>query len=376
MPTTRWIILAAATCGILVLGVWVALRNHTNSSATRIAAILPLTGPGASFGESSRNALLLAADEINGTANKGPRIDLVIEDGMTDPKSSVTAFNRLYDTKGIRHFITTVSSVSLALAPLADQKKSLLFANASHPLVTDNHQFVLRYSNTAPDEARVLVDFVAQHSPVWHRVYVIAVNDDYGRAYAQELSTRIGGHPEISIVGTEFYDRAATDFRTVTTKALSGTPDVVLLVGFGRSMGLCLRQLREIGYAGPFVASLGFVLTPDAVTAADEAVRGGYVLNFSFVSEAGARAFRDKYRARYGADPTPNAVIDYGTLHLLADGIRAVGNDPALLSSHIRALQQTHLPTGDVTISPQGDILAPVSVAAVPSTGTISLWGD
>lgn len=375
MTKRRWIAIAAVLGVALLVGLWLATRNSSQTSSNRIGAILPLTGPGAPFGESSRNALLLAAEEIN-AAPDGTRIELLIEDGMTDPRASVTAFNRLHDVQGARLFMTTVSGVSLALAPLADQKECLLFANASHPQVTEGRRFVLRYSNTAPDEARVLLDFVSQRNPAWSRVYVIALNDDYGRAYVQELRVAGVRHPGLNIVGEEFYDRAATDFRTVVTKAIASSPDAVILIGFGRSMGLCLRQLRELGYSGPFVASLGFILTSDAVTAAGEAVRGGHFLNFAFVSEPGARTFRDKYRSRYGTDPAPNAVIDYGTLHLLAQALRAVGNEPSKLVSHLRGLGTAHLPTGDVTISAQGDILAPVRVVPVPSTGAISLWGE
>ena len=375
LPKRNWIALVATLCVALLVGLWFATRNHSQTSSNKVGAILPLTGPGAPFGESSRNALLLAAEEINAVP-EGPRIELLIEDGMTDPRASVTAFNRLHDARGTRLFITTVSSVSLALAPLADQRESLLFANASHPQVTEGRRFALRYSNTASDEARVLLDFVSQHSPASSRLYIIALNDDYGRAYVQELRAAGARHSGISIVGEGFYDRAATDFRTVVTKAIASTPDTVILIGFGRSLGLCLRQLRELGYGGPFVASLGFILTADAVMAAGEAIRGGSFLNFTFVSDPGARIFREKYRTRYGADPVPNAVIDYGTLYLLAQGLRAVGNEPSKLTSYFRGLGRAHLPTGDVTISVQGDIFTPVRVVPVPSTGAISLWGE
>lgn len=355
--------------------IFISLYMRRDSQGIKIGAILPLTGSGASFGESSRNALLLAAEEINAVP-AGPRLKLLVEDGMTDPKASVTAFNRLHDMKGTRLFITSVSSVSLALAPLADQKGSLLFANASHPQVIDGRRLVLRYSNTAIDEAHVLINFISQHNSAWSRIYIIALNDDYGRAYVHELIKAGDLHSKLNYIGKEFYDRTTTDFRTLVTKVIASTPDAVILIGFGRSMGICVRQLRELGYRGPFIASLGFILTSDAITAAGEAIRGGYLLNFTFVSELGARNFRNKYRTRYGIDPTPNAVIDYGTLHLLSQGLKEVGREPSKLVLYFRGLGIAHLPTGDVSISAQGDIIAPVYVIPVPSTGVISLWGE
>ncbi|MGH9878527.1 MAG: ABC transporter substrate-binding protein [Nitrososphaera sp.] len=204
-------------------------------------------------------------------------------------------------------------------------------------------------------------------------LYIIALNDDYGRAYVQELKTAASNR-NITFVGEEFYDRAATDFRTVVTKATTRNPDAIVLIGFGRSMGLCIRQLRELGYTRPFVASLGFILTSDAMVAAGEAMRGGYFLNFTFVSEPGAVRFKEKYRLRYGQDPAPNAVIDYGTIYLLAQGIRALGDDPVRLAPYFRGLVTINLPTGDVSVSPHGDIIAPVRVETVPPAGPITLW--
>jgi ABC-type branched-subunit amino acid transport system substrate-binding protein len=141
-------------------------------------------------------------------------------------------------------------------------------------------------------------------------------------------------------------------------------------------MGLCIRQLRELGYSGPFVASLGFILTDDAIATAGEATRDGFIINFAFASDTGALAFRDRYRRRFGEDPAPNAVIDYGTLYLLSKALAAVGDDPGDLVTYLRQLGQTELPTGMVTISPNGDIVTPVEVVPVPASGPLQLWVD
>ncbi|MGH9991252.1 MAG: ABC transporter substrate-binding protein [Nitrososphaera sp.] len=152
---------------------WLFALDHTSgATTTRIGAILPLTGPGASFGQSSKNALMMATDEINKNLENA-RLELLVEDGMTDPKASVSAFSRLYYAEDTRIFITSISSVSLALAPLVEGKQSLLFANASHPQVTTGRKFVFRYSNTAQDESRVLHDFVSNRTK-WSRLYIVS----------------------------------------------------------------------------------------------------------------------------------------------------------------------------------------------------------
>lgn len=358
-----------------MISIIIQLYSKSQQDTVKIGAILPLTGPGAPFGEASQNAILLALDEINATS-QGPIFEVLIEDGMTDTKSSISAFNRLYDLYDTRLFLTFVSSVSLALGPLADQKEVLLFANASHPQITKDRKFVFRYSNTAKDEVNTLANFINSQTPKWSQIYIIALNDDYGRSYVQEMTNSNLDSTKITIAGVEYYDRLATDFRALATKAIAKVPDAVILIGFGRSMGLCIRQLRELGFDRPFIASLGFVLSKDAVVAAGESCRGGYYLNFTFVSHPGAKEFRRKYRSRYGVDPAPNAAIDYGTVYLLAQGVNAVGNNPNKLASYYHSLGKVDLPTGEVNISNQGDIVAPVKVMAVPQSGAITLWEE
>ncbi|TAK93647.1 MAG: amino acid ABC transporter substrate-binding protein [Verrucomicrobia bacterium] len=366
-------LLAAIVVLLFVACLFQACNRPSQNQEFRIGAVLPLTGPGAPFGESSKNALILAQEELSAHSTNSP-VRVLIEDGMTDARSSVSAFNHLLDVERCRVFITSVSSVSLALAPLADQKSVLLFANASHPDITKDHKFVLRYSNIASQEAGTMIDFIKGQQPPWSNIYLIALNDDYGRAYAQQIAVLVGQQAEFVVKGEEFYDRNTTDFRTIASKAIAANPDAIVLVGFGRSMGLCIRQLRELGYQRPFVASLGFVLNNDAVVAAGDAAKGGFFLNFAFVTQPGAKEFRRRYQDRFGSDPSPNAVIDYGTLYLLAKGINAVGNDPEKLANYFRTLGKAQLPTGEVSISASGDITAPVIVTPISPFGTVNLW--
>ena len=367
------LVVTVIIAGLLLTGVLLYKSRHKNPPGViQIGAVLPLTGPGAPFGASSRNSLLLALDEINESPD-GPRFSLQIEDGMTDVKSSVSAFNRLHDAAGIRHFITTVSSVSLALAPLADQKGVVLFANASHPQVTEGRNFVLRYSPTAGEEAEVVYKFVGDQQRGWKNVYIIALNDDYGRAYEAAVRSAQAKSPGVNFLGSDFYDAKISDFRTVTAKAVSTNPDAILLVGFGRSLGLIIRQLREVGYMKPFVASLGLVATPDAITSAGESIRGGFFVNFDFVNGKAADAFRDKYRKRYGTEANPTALVDYGTLYLIAQAVKSVGSDPQRVKDALRNAGTVQLPTGPVSIT-NGDIVPPVFISAVPADGAVDLW--
>ena len=64
--------------------------NCSIEQAVPIGAVLSLTGPAASYGESQRKGLELAAKELT----EGVTYELTIEDDATDPKQGIAIFER------------------------------------------------------------------------------------------------------------------------------------------------------------------------------------------------------------------------------------------------------------------------------------------
>lgn len=369
----KLISIVTALAILLLLATLVGCQK-TASPEIRIGAVLPLTGPGAAIGEASKNALLLAQEDLAVSART--KIRILVEDGMTDPRTSVTAFERLQNISKVRHFITTVSSVSLALVPIANKDTCLLFANASHPLITENSRSVLRFSNTAESEATALSMFLATEGAQWSRIGILAVNDDYGRAYTEQFKSRIAEKSPKVVIFAEFFDQTAPDYRTLCSKIRNQRPDCTLLVGFGRSLGLCILQLRETGYSGPFIASLGFILSRDAINIAGSACEGGFAINYAFAHEEWARHFRRRYFDRYGTDPAPNSVIDYNTLFLLSKTIDKIGPNPLAIADYLKHSGTDSLPMGVISIAPSGDIVAPVIIQKLGRNPLDEIWGE
>jgi branched-chain amino acid transport system substrate-binding protein len=109
--------------------------NPPTSKFIRIGALLPLTGSGASPGESGNVALQIALEEINTMLVEQGRIiplfDVLVEDTQTDTLEAIAAYNRL-KSQGIRLIIGPFSSSVLkTLKPYADADNILLVSPAS-----------------------------------------------------------------------------------------------------------------------------------------------------------------------------------------------------------------------------------------------------
>lgn len=345
--------------------------SNENRNIIEVGAILPLTGNAAVFGQSSKNALILAKDEIESDSNTY-KIKLVIEDGMADQTTSLNAFNKLVTFNKVGFITTMTSGVSMALAPLALNSNIVLFANTSHPKVTD-YPNVLRYSNTAEEEVTELINEIGRRAD-WKKIYLFAQNDDYGKSYISEFKKSIKTNQNPTICGVEYYTLNTTDFRSDIIKIKKADPDLIVIVGFGKSVGLLIRQLRESNFNKPFLASIGFILSIDAIKSAGQALNGGYYLNYKYILNPRTKVFYEKYYNRFNEEPTPNALIDYGILYMIVNGVQKVGDDPAKFIKYYKRLGYIDLPTGEVSISSKGDIIAPVFLKEISDYQTISLW--
>lgn len=358
---------------IIVLGVvalFYFLQPKNEPEVIKIGAILPLTGPAASFGKSSQNAMDLALKEIN---LENTIIDVEYEDGKGDPTSSINALNKLYTINDVRIFTTFTSRVAMSLAPIAEQKDIILFANASHPNITENKNHILRFSNTANDEVETLLKFLEKNNN-FKRLFIIALNDDYGRAYVNQFEKQIENFKDIELMGVEFYGNEVNNFKPLIAKVINKKIDIILIIGFGQPTGLCIRQLKEMNYKNKFIVSLGFILSNDAMKTAGKGLDGNYYINFDFTKDSLTGKFFNAYVSKYKEEPAPNAYVDYLTIYLIYEVYKKVGPNPQKIRDYI--IKQKNIDIGfyKYEIKNNGDIKIPVMVKEFPSSGEPTLW--
>ena len=114
---------------ILFVVVFVS-RNTSQANEIKIGLISPLTGQSAVYGEPSRNAAVLAAEEINQKGGiLGKKVNLVIEDGKCDGTTTASATHKLIDIDHVSVILGGhCSTESLTIAPISQQAKVITVA--------------------------------------------------------------------------------------------------------------------------------------------------------------------------------------------------------------------------------------------------------
>ncbi|MEM1552546.1 MAG: ABC transporter substrate-binding protein [Candidatus Bathyarchaeia archaeon] len=356
-----WIIIGVVVviAGIIV-GIRLTQKPAPKEQVIKIGAILPLTGPASFAGEVAKMGLDIAAEDI---ASKGIKVRIIYQDGQGDPKKSLDAFRHLVNVEGVRIVVTYISQVGLALKQQAESQKIILFSNVTHPGMTKSTNFIFRMSPTVETELKKFIEYLnqglrGQRGPI----LVYYQTDEYGNSFASLLKAT----PEYSTYSFKFisYDPKQTDFRPVVAKGISGQqPELVAIVGFGQSLGLLIKQIREYGYKGNIYASLGFILT-DAYKIAGDAAVGVYHPDLEIkTDDPNYQALISRFRKKFGKEMLASSWIFYNTLLLIADVLNnKVGMSPSEISTSIRKMKVFHGVGGTFEIQESGDIIPPLKL--------------
>lgn len=310
-PEIKWFSLFA----VIALAVFVRqasdslFRNESKNNVITIGAILPQTGPGAIFAQYIREGSELAAEEINATQAKKVRI--IYEDSQNLPREAVTVYNKLVATEHPPVVMVALSSVARALAPLAAESRTAqVYIAVAIPDITDGkHRF--RVYPEASGMSGVMAGFTARKLKA-STAAVFYVNDDFGRvsldAYRRAFEQQGG-----KVVFAESYELQETNFRPQISKLknLDPAPDVIYLSGYGPAYGVAVRQFREQEVSQQITAdmTMGLPNTHEQIGSAGD--------NVYFVDGRVSPDFVNRFKSKYGKEPSSYAGYSYDIIHLL-----------------------------------------------------------
>ena len=279
----------------------------------KIGAILSLTGPGGYVGIEVRDGMRLAVDEVNSWGGiDGRKIELIIEDSKTNRQEGMKAFNRIDTAYHPLLYVSTLSHISLALAPLSEKKEVVLVGLVtSTPELTAQKKWVFRYYASAEYEARAIISILKRLKI--KSLGILYVNDEYGRSLFEIVKRKFetsGG-----LVRSEAFGLKEENYKGQITRLKE--MESICAIGHASQFKNIFEQLKELDFGGFILGSTG-ASSPIIVNLPE--VAGAYVTapiiynpNYIFAREAG-----DKYEAKYHKPFTQFAANGYDFVKLLA----------------------------------------------------------
>lgn len=348
---------------IVVLTIVLSLyQTKKEPEVIKIGAILPLTGDGAKYGEEARNGIELALEDL-----KDPKIRVIYEDDQGTANGAINAFNKLVESAKVPVIIGPMySSTALAVAPLGERKKVVIFSpSASSPELTQAGDYFFRNWPSDVFEGGEMARF-AYNTLRLRTFAILSVNLDYGVGLTkvfEKVFKSLGDQ----ILTIEYYEQGATDFRTQLNKIKPLKLEAIYLPGYYAEIGLILRQAKEIGLKTKFLSCVGFD-NPKVLEIAGNAAEGVIFARPYYNPESEdpiVKSFVERFTKKYGVAPGIYAAHAYDALKIVVQAIKEGGYTAEGIKKALYSIKNFLGVTGNTSFDENGDVVKPIQILKV-----------
>lgn len=346
-------------------------NNTTGSTGNtiKVGVYGDLTGATSSFGQSTKNGIELAVEEINAAGGvNGKKIELVIEDDQGRPEQAKTVVSKLINQDKVQAVLGEVASTnSLAAAPVAQEAKiPMITPSSTNPKVTEIGDYISRVCFIDPFQGSTMAKFAATTLKAKTAAILGDVNSDYSKGLTQffeEEFVKQGG----KILAKEAYTQTDPDFKGQLTKIRELKPDVLYVPGYYGQVGIIAKQARELGMDIPLLGGDGWD-SPELWKLGGDALKNAYISNHYSADNPAPEIqnFVKAYKAKFNVVPDSLAALAYDAAKVLADAIkRAGGTDSGKLKDAINATKNFAGVTGTITLDGNRNAVKPAVVLAL-----------
>lgn len=325
------VIVAAVGTGYLIL----TLPTPTEEKPPiRLGVVHPMTGPTALLGQTARQGVLMAVDEINEKGGiLGRQIELYWTDDKCDPATGVDAIRSAIAVGDVDAILgPQCSSVVLATMPVVDDEKvpMIVFA-ATSPKISEQagvggYTWTFRINPhdglMGPAMGKVVVDELKIET-----ISMIVLNNDWGRGNVdvwQELAPTLG----FDIVSVDYFDYGETNFLPILTQIKELNPDAIFQAADYEEGHDIMKQLHELGMTQIVIGRGGVGTKKFADLYGAEIAEGIYGINFYTIKipTPEHQKFVRDFIARYDMKPEIVAAWAYTATYTMADAIERAGS--------------------------------------------------
>lgn len=332
----------------------------------KIAIALPLTGDIASFGQGLKRSVEMAVEEANASGRLSTLVEVAAFDDRSDPKEAVSVANRIVADRDfvavIGHFNSGCSIPSSRV--YAQAHLPMISPASSNPELTQQQlspqwtwpRNIFRVNTTDNVQGAFGADFVFKELKS-KRVAVIHDKTAYGQGVAEEFKKQFeaNGGEIAAFEGLQVGDR---DFRALLTRVKGVNPQALYFGGMFSEGGILVRQLRDTGFKGSFVACEANY-DPSFLRTAGSAAEGAYVTFLGSPPEllASARDFVERYKKRYPTSELKSYDhYGYETISILMEALENVGPNRAKIIDYLRTIKFSGV-LGTTQFDEKGDTL-------------------
>ena len=351
-------------------------QQTAEEPVVRIGIHQPLTGVSAASGNLQLRGMQLANELFPyvEVARVRHRVELFIQDNMSDREEAPRAVARLIDEYGV-HVILGTASSPLAIPGAAvaqDREIPIIAASATNPLVTLGNPWSFRVCFIDPFQGTVMANFAFQYVGARTAAIIQDTMSEYSLGLSRfflDNFQRMGGQV-LTVVGYNTGDR---DFTTQLNAVRALNPDVIFAPGVVTDSAHIIMQARQLGITAPFLGGDTWDIAEFLRVGGNyvEGARFSTMFSEEFDETPQAQLFLREFRNRWpGERVAATTALGYDAYLVALDAIRRAGSlDPNRIRS---ALVTTRLPgvTGTTFFNENRDGVKPAFIMEVHNGAT------
>jgi branched-chain amino acid transport system substrate-binding protein len=340
----------------------------------KVGLIAPLTGDVKTFGESSKNAFLMAIEAYSKTGKY--QITPVIADDRNDATEGANAALKLITQDKVFGLIGPLTSkVAIPVSEIAERNKiPMVTGTATSPKVTvynlKRKPYVFRACFIDPFQGSVAASFAGKNLKAKTAAVLYDVSNDYSKGLAEVFKATFE-KGQGRIVGYESYQKDDVDFSALITKINLKRPEVIFIPDYYNKVALIARQIREKGLKGVLLGGDGWD-SPELVKIGGEAIIGNYFTNHYSPERKDeiAQTFIEQYKSKHGRVPDSLAALTYDAAMILLGALDKAGTaQPEDVLKVLTALKNFKGVTGSITFDQNGDAVKSAVILKVEKEG-------
>ena len=346
-----------------------------------IGMALPLTGESAMYGETVRDGVQFAVDEINEAGGiGGKQIELVIEDDKGNTSEAAMVAQKLSEDDRLFCVIGHVnSSCTLVGIPIyADAGLTLLNTSSSAANITQQG-FTNFFRTVISDDlqAPMMVRHVTENLGL-NKIALMVPNSDYGLGLLEGTESSAAEN-NVEIVASEMYvPNQDKDFSVQLAKIKQAEPEALLILGDYNEAGLIIKQMDAAGMGEmPIVTTASCSNQIMIDLAGAEAAEGVFMLGYwdpdrpEDIVQNFVTAWAEKHD---GAVPDERNAYGYEIPYISKHAIEEYGATRETLPDVLREKVEYTGPTGLNKFDENGDVTEKMQMVFIVHNGKFTSW--
>jgi len=236
----------------------------------RVGVTTSLTGPGASIGIPTKNALDFWPKNIS-----GQDIHIQVLDDAGDPTVATKNAWR-FATEGFDIIVGAANTpAAIAVAKVAKETKTPQLAPSPAELPKGEDYWTFRVVMPATFYIEAMLEDMAKHQI--KTVGFIGLSDAYGESHLQALKEQASSRG-IELIATERFSRTDSSVAGQALSLAAKKPDAVIAIAVGGGAALPQKALKDRGYKGRIYHTAASV-SPDFLRLAGKDAEGAIVVS-------------------------------------------------------------------------------------------------